>query len=99
MCKEVIEKTEQVLEQAEQKEEEDEDELVEEEIEESITQIEEIYQESTDGKTWRTVRKVTTITPQGTSERFEILKGIPPTAFKILFFFGVAESVFGHFLL
>lgn len=42
---------------------------------EEITELEEIYKTSEDGITWKTVRKVTTITPSGTSERVEIIRG------------------------
>ncbi|XP_060605993.1 ankyrin-2-like isoform X12 [Ruditapes philippinarum] len=48
-------------------------EIVEEEISESVTEIEEIFQVSEDGVTWKTVKKITTITPRGTSERVVVL--------------------------
>jgi uncharacterized protein (UPF0335 family) len=51
-------------------------EIVEEEISESVTEIEEIFQVSEDGVTWKTVKKITTITPRGTSERVVVLGGI-----------------------
>ena len=51
-------------------------EEVEEEMAESVTEIEEIFQVSEDGVNWKTVKKITTITPQGTSERVIILGGI-----------------------
>lgn len=51
-------------------------EAVEEEISESVTEIEEIFQVSEDGVTWKTVKKITTITPRGTSEKIVILGGI-----------------------
>lgn len=52
------------------------EELKEEEISESVTEIEEIFQVSEDGVTWKTVKKITTITPRGTSERIIVLGGI-----------------------
>ena len=52
------------------------DEEEAEEIAESVTEIEEIFQVSEDGVTWKTVKKITTITPHGTSERMIILGGI-----------------------
>ncbi|XP_053392981.1 uncharacterized protein LOC123564339 isoform X44 [Mercenaria mercenaria] len=48
-------------------------EVAEEEISESVTEIEEIFQVSEDGVTWKTVKKITTITPRGTSERVVVL--------------------------
>lgn len=51
-------------------------ETVEEEISESVTEIEEIFQVSEDGVNWKTVKKITTITPRGTSERVVVLGGI-----------------------
>lgn len=47
-----------------------------EEISESVTEIEEIFQVSEDGVTWKTVKKITTITPRGTNERIIVLGGI-----------------------
>ena len=48
----------------------------EEEKTESVTEIEEIFQVSEDGVTWKTVKKITTITPSGTTERIVELGGI-----------------------
>lgn len=48
----------------------------EEEISESVTEIEEIFQVSEDGVHWKTVKKITTITPRGTTERVVVLGGI-----------------------
>ncbi|XP_021344929.1 uncharacterized protein LOC110444904 [Mizuhopecten yessoensis] len=47
------------------------------EYEEIYTEeIEEIFQESDDnGKTWKTVKKITTITPSGTTERTVVMEG------------------------
>ena len=50
--------------------------VVEDEISESVTEIEEIFQVSEDGVNWKTVKKITTITPRGTSERVVVLGGI-----------------------
>ncbi|XP_052265579.1 ankyrin-2-like isoform X3 [Dreissena polymorpha] len=49
--------------------------VVEEEefISESVTEIEEIFQVSEDGVHWKTVKKITTITPRGTTERVVVL--------------------------
>ena len=49
--------------------------LPEETKTEEITVYEEVYKISDDGVTWKTIRKVTTVTPQGTSETTEVLKG------------------------
>ena len=60
---------------------EGEKEVVEEEeleISESVTEIEEIFQVSEDGVTWKTVKKITTITPRGTTERVVVMGGIHP---------------------
>ncbi|XP_065923059.1 ankyrin-2 isoform X42 [Magallana gigas] len=57
--------------QAEAEAEEEEEEEEEEEKEETI--IEETFQESDDGVTWRTIRKTTIITPEGQTEKFEVL--------------------------
>jgi len=60
---------------------EGEKEVVEEEeleISESVTEIEEIFQVSEDGVTWKTVKKITTITPRGTTERVVVMGGILP---------------------
>ena len=46
----------------------------EEEMAETIT--EEIFQTSEDGVTWKTVKKITTITPSGTTEKIIDLGGI-----------------------
>lgn len=51
-------------------------EPIEEEISESVTEIEEIFQVSEDGVNWKTVKKITTITPRGTTERVVVLGGI-----------------------
>ena len=48
----------------------------EDEISESITEIEEIFQVSEDGVNWKTVKKITTITPRGTSEKIIVIGGI-----------------------
>ena len=62
------------------KDEEDEAKYEEEEKEEERTTteevIEEIFQVSDDGETWRTVKKITTITPSGTTEKIIELGGI-----------------------
>jgi len=63
-----------VKEEIQTQEVEEEEEEVEEFEEQTITQIEEIYRETIDdGKTWRTMKKITTITPQGTSENIIVL--------------------------
>lgn len=54
----------------------DEPKYEEEEKTESITEIEEIFQVSEDGVTWKTLKKITTITPSGTTERIIELGGI-----------------------
>ena len=46
----------------------------EEEMTESVT--EEIFQVSEDGVTWKTVKKITTVTPSGTTEKIIDLGGI-----------------------
>jgi len=53
-----------------------------EEDEESheITEIVETYRVTEDGKTWRTIKKTTTITAEGTSSKTEILKEEPVLA-------------------
>ena len=53
-----------------------EEEVTDEEMHE-ITEIVETYRVTEDGKTWKTVKKTTTITASGTSEKTEVLKGIP----------------------
>ncbi|WAQ95641.1 hypothetical protein MAR_028331, partial [Mya arenaria] len=65
------EKVEDTAEMPEEKA--DAEKLVEEEISESVTEIEEIFQVSEDGVHWKTVKKITTITPRGTTERVEVL--------------------------
>jgi hypothetical protein len=58
-----------------------EEEEEEEEKEETI--IEETFQESDDGIVWRTIRKTTIITPEGQTEKFEVLGGIPPFVWRL----------------
>ena len=55
------------------------EEVLEEEISESVTEIEEIFQVSEDGVNWKTVKKITTITPRGTTEKIVVLGGISCT--------------------
>lgn len=55
------------------------DETNEEEIAESVTEIEEIFQVSEDGVNWKTIKKITTIRPEGTTEKIIILGGISCT--------------------
>lgn len=54
----------------------EEEQVEDEEIAESVTEIEEIFQVSEDGVTWKTVKKITTITPRGQTEKIIILGGI-----------------------
>lgn len=68
---------EDAVEQSVQAEAEAEEEEEEEEEEKEETIIEETFQESDDGVTWRTIRKTTIITPEGQTEKFEVLGGIP----------------------
>ncbi|XP_061181777.1 ankyrin-2-like [Saccostrea echinata] len=63
----LVHEIEDAVEQSVQEEDEEE----EEEKEETI--IEETFQESDDGITWRTIRKTTIITPEGQTEKFEVL--------------------------
>lgn len=58
--------------------EDKEEEVKYEEEEECTTEevIEEIFQVSEDGDTWKTVKKITTITPSGTTEKIIELGGI-----------------------
>ncbi|XP_052685794.1 ankyrin-2-like isoform X37 [Crassostrea angulata] len=64
---------EDAVEQSVQAEAEAEEEEEEEEEEKEETIIEETFQESDDGVTWRTIRKTTIITPEGQTEKFEVL--------------------------
>ena len=41
-----------------------------------ITEIVETYRVTEDGKTWKTIKKTTTITPNGNIEKLEVLRGI-----------------------
>ncbi|XP_062581043.1 ankyrin-2-like isoform X28 [Saccostrea cucullata] len=66
----LVHEIEDAVEQSVHEEDEPEEEE-EEEKEETI--IEETFQESDDGVTWRTVRKTTIITPEGQTEKFEVL--------------------------
>ena len=51
--------------------------LIDDEEMHEITEIVETYRVTEDGKTWKTIKKTTTITATGTSERTEVLKGSP----------------------
>ena len=52
------------------------EEYVEDEEMHEITEIVETYRITEDGKTWKTIKKTTTITANGTNEKVEVLKGI-----------------------
>lgn len=52
-------------------------------MEKEETIIEETFQESDDGVTWRTIRKTTIITPEGQTDKYEVLGGTPPYLWKL----------------
>ncbi|KAH9512854.1 hypothetical protein Btru_036762, partial [Bulinus truncatus] len=52
----------------------DSEERSEDELQQEVTEIVETYRVSEDGLTWKTIKKTTTITSQGTSEKVEVLK-------------------------
>nr|XP_022319727.1 ankyrin-2-like isoform X22 [Crassostrea virginica] len=67
----LVHEIEDAVENSVQEEEEEEEE--EEEVEKEETIIEETFQESDDGVTWRTIRKTTIITPEGQTDKYEVL--------------------------
>ncbi|XP_056019552.1 ankyrin-2-like isoform X15 [Ostrea edulis] len=66
----LVHEIEDAVEHSLQEENEEEEE---EEVEKEETIIEETFQESDDGIVWRTIRKTTIITPEGQTEKFEVL--------------------------
>lgn len=56
-------------------------------MEKEETIIEETFQESDDGIVWRTIRKTTIITPEGQTEKFEVLGGIPRFVWRLSVFY------------
>ncbi|XP_055875838.1 uncharacterized protein LOC106059375 isoform X48 [Biomphalaria glabrata] len=58
----------------------DSEEKSEDELQQEVTEIVETYRVSEDGRTWKTIKKTTIITAQGTTETVEVLKEEPVTA-------------------